>query len=104
MVHENGIIMKGGEMRRQGGKSTYLRVEIVDPIDSGIDIACMYSLTYLDSRLNRFLIGRELQVSLICKLFSCPRIAFANEIVHDDEVDVTVGPIVSEMPLGASIV
>ena len=46
--------------------------------------------TYLYSCLDGFLIGWHLDVSLIGKFFGRPRVALADEVVHDDEVDITV--------------
>ena len=76
-------------------EKAYLRVEIIDLVDSGVNVAGMDRLSDLHSRLNGFFFDGKLHVGFFGELFSCPRKAFADQIVHDDEVDITVANTVS---------
>jgi hypothetical protein len=70
------------------GHATYLRVQIVDLSDSNIDVANIDSLSYFYAGLDGLLFKRQLDVCFLGELFSSPRISFANQVIHDDEVDV----------------
>jgi hypothetical protein len=48
----------------------------------------MDSPPYFYAGLDRFLFKRELYVRLLRKFFRSSRVTFANQIVHDDEIDV----------------
>jgi hypothetical protein len=66
----------------------YLRIEIVDLSDGSIDVASMDSLSYFYAGLDGLFFKRQLDVRFFGKLLSCSGEAFADQIVHDDKVDV----------------
>jgi hypothetical protein len=68
----------------------YLRIEIVDPSDSGIDIASMDGLSYFYAGLDGLLFKRQLDVRFFGELLGSSGKAFADQVVHDDKVDVPV--------------
>lgn len=76
-------------------RKTYLRIEIVDLIDSGINIASMNGPPDLYARLNGLLLKRKLNVRFLCKFLRSPRISFADKVIHDDEVDVPAESTIS---------
>ena len=65
-----------------------MRVQVIDLVNSGIDITSVDSLSDLDTVLDRLLVNRKLHVCFLRKLFSSARIAFTDEIVHDDKINV----------------
>jgi hypothetical protein len=67
---------------------TYLRVQVIDLVDSSIDITSVDSLSDLDTVLDRLLINRKLHICFLRKLFSSARVAFTDEIVHNDKINV----------------
>jgi hypothetical protein len=80
------IIQAGDE--RKAEDVAYLRIEIVDLSNSSIDVASMDSLSYFYARLDGLLFKRQLDVRFFGKLLGCSRKAFADQVVHDDKVDV----------------
>jgi hypothetical protein len=78
------IIIRG---RGWGWSITYLRVQIVDLVDCNVDVASVNRAANLNSRLNRFLFKRELNIGFLCKLLGCPGVSLADQIIHDNEVD-----------------
>lgn len=84
-----GIILQ--EKETKGADLAYLGVQIVDLSDSDINVAGMNGLSYFYARLDGLLFKRQHDVGFPGKLFSCSGIAFADQVVHDDEVDVPDG-------------
>lgn len=72
---------------------SYLRVQIVDHGDSSVDVASMNSLSYFYARLDGLLLKRELDVRFFGELLCSSGITLADQIVHDDKVDVTDCPV-----------
>lgn len=68
--------------------STYLDVQIIDLGDGRVNVPSVDSLSDLHASLNGLLFSWKLDISLFGKLFSSPRVALADEVVHNDEVDV----------------
>jgi hypothetical protein len=83
------LILQGG-VKKRSVEDTYLRVQIVDLSDSGINIASVYSSSYFYAGLNGLLFERQLDVCFLGELLSSSRVAFADQVVHDDEVDVPI--------------
>lgn len=81
------IILQKGELIL--GDVAYLRVEIIDLCDCSVNVASMDSLPYFYARLDGLLFKRELNVRFFGKLLSSSGIPFADQIVHDDKVDIT---------------
>lgn len=67
---------------------TYLGIKIVDLNDSRVDIASMDGPSYFNAGLDRLLLERQLNVCFLGELLCCSRIAFTDQVVHDDEIDV----------------
>lgn len=78
------------QRRIMKSEHAYLRVQIVDLNNSGIDVASMDSLSNFYARLYRLLFKGQLDVCFLGELFSSPRIALADQVVHDNEVDVPI--------------
>jgi hypothetical protein len=87
VVHETDFnhARVGGE--RDVGDA-YLRVQIVDLSDGGVNVARMNSLSYFYARLDGLLFKRQLDVRFFGELLGSSRVAFADQVVHDDKVDV----------------
>jgi hypothetical protein len=85
------LIIQGGHERRERKDIAYLRIEVVDFNDSSIDVASMDSLSYLYAGLDGLLFKRQLYVRFFCELLSSSRESFADQVIHDYEVDVPVG-------------
>lgn len=92
MVHETGYNPARGR-RRDAVCLSYLRVQIIDLGDSSVDVASMDSLSYFYARLNELLFERKLNVRFFGELLCSSGIPLADQIVHDDKVDVTDYPI-----------
>jgi hypothetical protein len=82
------LITQGVVKTKECAEDTYLRVQIVDLSDRGINIASVDSPSYLYAWLNGLLFERQLHVRFLGELLSSSRVAFADQVVHDDEVDV----------------
>ena len=67
----------------------YLRIQIIDLGDSGVNVASMDSLSYFYARLDGLLFKRKLDVRFFGELLRSSGISLADQIVHDDKVDVT---------------
>ena len=100
MVHETENHHKSGE---GWVASAYLWVELVNKLNGILDLALVDSIADVDAFANA---GRGLfriaDVGLLGELLGGTGIAFRNEIVHDDPVDVTVSRLVSREILKAS--
>jgi hypothetical protein len=68
--------------------ATYLGVHVVNLIDGGVDVARMDRPANLHPTLDGVFLDRKLDIGLFGELFSCPRVSFADEIIHYDEVYV----------------
>ena len=89
MVHEtksNHKSWRGSEARL----STYFRVQVVDKLDGCLEISSMYRLAYLDPFVDAAEIGFWLNIRFRCKLLCGGRVAFGDQIVHDQIVHITV--------------
>jgi hypothetical protein len=87
VVHETGY----NPARKSDEKKdmhAYLGVEIVDLGDSGVDVTSIDGLSYFYAGLDGLFFKRQLDICFLGELFSSPRISFADQIVHDDEVNV----------------
>jgi hypothetical protein len=78
------------ECRGEERVHAYLRVQIVDLSDGGIDITSVNSPSYFYAGLDGLLFERQLYVCFLGELLSSSRVAFADQVVHDDKVDVPV--------------
>ena len=73
---------------------TDLRIELVDLLNGCLNISSVDSIADFDASLYGLLL-RCVDVRFHSKLPSGLRIALVDEIIHDDEIDVTVGICVS---------
>ena len=89
VVHETCIIIKSKSKRRR--EQSYLSINIVDELDGFLNLAGKNRISNLHSLMDAVDIERFalVEVRLLRKLFSSTRVAFRNQIVHDDQVDVT---------------
>jgi hypothetical protein len=69
---------------------SYLNVEIIDKLNSVLEVTSKDSLSNLDSLLNGAGIGLHLDVGFLCELLSSRRVAFFDEVVHNKEVHISV--------------
>jgi hypothetical protein len=70
---------------------TYQGLVVVEELDGFLDVSIEDRVAYLDSvadALDIECLALE-EIGLVRKLFSCARVAFGDEVVHDDRVDVT---------------
>jgi len=67
---------------------TYLRIQIIDLSDSCIDITGVDSPAYFYAGQYGLFFKRQVDVGFLGKLFRCSRVAFADQVVHNDKVDV----------------
>lgn len=87
-------LAKWGAGEQQKKLQTYLGVEIVDHVNGGVDIAGVNGPANLDARLDElFILLGESDVCFSCEFCSCPRISFADQVVHDHEIDVPVASV-----------
>lgn len=68
----------------------YLRIQIIDLGDGCVNVASVNSLSYFYARLNGLLFKRKLDVRFFGELLCSSGITLADQVVHDDKVDVTV--------------
>jgi len=68
----------------------YLWIELVDPLDRQLDFARVYSIANIHSLLYTLGVTRGSYVGFFCKFLSGSRIAFIDQVVHDDEINVSV--------------
>jgi hypothetical protein len=87
---KQSIIITGSRWSEQDRVETYLGIQIINLVDSGVDVSSVDSLSDLHAQMDRLLYRRKLQVSFLSKPFSRSRITFADEIVHNDEINVPV--------------
>lgn len=73
----------------------YLWINTIDHIDSLVDLAGVNGAAYPHAFPDALRIKRLGDVGLLGKLCSGARVAFGDEVVHDDPVDVTVWEAVS---------
>lgn len=71
-------------------EEAYLRIEIVDLINGAIDITGMDGLSDIHPAPDRFFLDRKPQIGFLCEPFGRSRISFADQIVHNNEIDVPV--------------
>jgi hypothetical protein len=83
-------------MGRVKNEVAYLWVQIVDLVDGRVDVTSMNRLSNVDTQLDGLLFNRQVDIGFLCKLFSRAGIAFADQVVHDHEIDITVRVHVSE--------
>jgi hypothetical protein len=81
------IILQGGLIEKW--LRAYLRVQVVDPGDSGFNVTSMDGPAYFYARLDRFLFKGQLDVRFSGEPLRSPRISFTDQVVHDDKVDVS---------------
>ena len=68
----------------------YLRVQIVDLSDGGINVTSVDSPSYFYAGLDGLLLKRQLDVCFLGEFLSSSRVALADQVVHDDEIDIPV--------------
>ena len=70
---------------------TYQGLVVVEELDSLLDVSTEDRVAYLDAVADAFDIECFTleEIGLVRELFSCARVAFGDEVVHDDRVDVT---------------
>lgn len=68
---------------------SYLRVELIDLLNGGLDIPRMNRSTDLDSFLNRLDICAGLDIGLEREFLRRSRVAIGDEVVHNQIIDIT---------------
>lgn len=81
------IILQVGKVC-EACRKTYLGVQIIDLGDGSVNVASVDSLAYFYARLDGLLFKRHLDVRFLGEPLSSSGIALANQIVHDDKVDI----------------
>ncbi len=86
---KTNLIMKG-EGRGWDAKRTYFWVELVDELDSRLQISPVYRVSDLYSFLDATEICFGLDIGFCSEFFGSRWIAFCDEVVHDQVVYITV--------------
>lgn len=89
MVHETRIIFAMSR-KMEGGRSTYLGVELVDSLNRLLHVPCVYGVSDIDSLLYALRVASKSDTSLDRKFLRSRRIPLVDQVVHDKEVDVTI--------------
>lgn len=88
MVHETENHHESGD---GGVVLAYLWIQLVDKLNGILDLAFVYGIADVDAFSNAsHSLFRVADVGLLRELLGGTRIAFRDEIVHDDPVDITV--------------
>lgn len=77
-------------MRNWNVVCTYLRIEIIDLSDGGINVASMDSPSYFYARLDGLFLERETDVRFFGEPLRSSRVALTDQVVHDDKIDIPV--------------
>lgn len=81
---------------RVGGRlRTYLVIDLIDELDSLFHVASVDGVAHSDALPNALHVLRVAEVGLLSKFLCCGGIAFRDEIVHDDPVDLAASELVS---------
>ena len=88
MVHETDYNPARAWCQTSNMNFAYLGIQIIDISNGGINIASMNSPAYFYAGLDRLLFKRQLDVCFLGKLFRRSWVAFADQVVHDDKIDV----------------
>ena len=86
-MHETNLIMEGWD---KVGRGCYLNVEIIDELDSVLEVTSKDSLSNLDSLLDGAGIGLHLDVGFLRELLSSRGVAFFDEVVHNKEIHISI--------------
>lgn len=84
-----------GESVIEKTEEAYLRVQVVDLLNGGLDIPSVYRVSDFYSFVYRLRIDSWLYVRFGSEFLRGRRIAFADQIIHYQVVDVSVGAIFS---------
>lgn len=90
MVHDTSIIISRVQ-EVVGLLRADLRIEIVDLVNGRLNVPGMNSISYIDALLYRLRLGAMRDVGFHRESLCCHGITLADQIVHDDVVDIPVG-------------
>ena len=65
-------------------------MKLIGFLNRGLDVARVNGFSYLDALLNGFNSRRVADVGFCCESFGGRRIAFGDQVVHDDRVEISI--------------